>query len=510
MLPVTLLAGSILLAGCAGSGASTSEAGASRATTSERAPTRNDAGPTLQDRPCDPTRAAALPSSVRVECHWLAVPVRRSTGDGRTFRLAVTVVRSPGADPTTVPVVYVSGGPGGPGGAPNDWVGSPTLARRDVVLFDQRGTGQSEPDMDCPEVEAAAAAAFERDDPFAVEVDLRRSAEQACQGRLQGSGIDLGAFSTPETAADVEDLRRALGVERWSLLGVSYGTRVALEVVRRYPGSVAGVVLDSTLGVEATSASLVVEGGDRAVAELVAACSADRSCVATHADLRAEIDALVDRLNASPFRGEVDLGAPFGVRQVTITGRDLMLFIFGALTMTDLIPALPATIRAMGTAPEVVLPKMVAAAIQRNEVFAEGTTMAVSCADRSPLLAADPGVDDAVLADPGNWTSTLLTYSFLWCRGWPSSTVPSAFVEPVTADVPTLVLAGRFDPVTPAPRARSIAQGLGHATFVELPKGGHHLWDASDCTQSIVDAFLSMPAAPVGDGCATAAEPSTP
>ena len=96
-----------------------------------------------------------MAEGVTPECHWLVVPANRETGGDDTYRLAVTVLRSPNPEPAADPLVYLSGGPGYDGGTPSYWSASPFIADRDVIVYDQRGTGASDPDLQCPEMEQA-------------------------------------------------------------------------------------------------------------------------------------------------------------------------------------------------------------------------------------------------------------------------------------------------------------------------------------------------------------------
>jgi pimeloyl-ACP methyl ester carboxylesterase len=116
------------------------------------------------------------------------------------------------------------------------------LAQRDLVLFDQRGTGYSQPRLDCPERSAVTPALL----------DGSLSAEQAqgaiveafrrCRERLLAQGIDLSAYNSAASAADLNDLRLALGYEKLNLYAVSYGTRLALTLMRDYPQAVRSAV----------------------------------------------------------------------------------------------------------------------------------------------------------------------------------------------------------------------------------------------------------------------------
>ena len=108
------------------------------------------------------------------------------------------------------------------------------LENRDLILFDQRGVGYSEPSLDCPEIVEASLANLESnlndDEWLRIDSDAR----QVCHNRLIAEGIDLSAYNSCQCGGDLDDLRRALGYDVWNLLGISYGTRLALTAMRDF------------------------------------------------------------------------------------------------------------------------------------------------------------------------------------------------------------------------------------------------------------------------------------
>src|SRR5439155_13420646 len=148
------------------------------------------------------------------------------------------------------PIVYLDGGPGGQTlrQAKRIFDNFASFAPdRDFVLFDQRGIGYSEPALDCPEHTQFLYDTLDQDDNSIRVVRDYNASIRACHDRLVDQGIDLWAYTTAASAADVNDLRIALGYRTWNLLGASYGTRLGLAVMRSFPQGVRSVVLDSTI-----------------------------------------------------------------------------------------------------------------------------------------------------------------------------------------------------------------------------------------------------------------------
>ena len=181
------------------------------------------------------------------ECGYLTVPENRSAQDGRTIRLAVAAARA--TAPARLPdaIVYLTGGPGNSAlASAAGLVEAGWNAERDLVVLEQRGTLKSEPLLACPELDTYLDGAV-GSPPTSSDVAAQEAeALQACRDRIAAEGWDLAAYNTTENAADVADLRVALGIEEWNVYGVSYGTYVALELLRNQPEGIRAVVLDSS------------------------------------------------------------------------------------------------------------------------------------------------------------------------------------------------------------------------------------------------------------------------
>jgi pimeloyl-ACP methyl ester carboxylesterase len=180
------------------------------------------ASATFNDAPC----AFRVPKGPWVRCGWLSVPENRKRPGGRTIRLHVAIYKSRSQQPAPDPIVWLVGGPGGRAhtlsSALFERVVEPFLGRRDFIVFDVRGTGYSEPALDCPDRSGEPAKWL-----------------PACHERLSAIA-DLSSYNSAAVAADLADLRRALGLKEWNLLGESYGTRLALVAMRDFPEGIRG------------------------------------------------------------------------------------------------------------------------------------------------------------------------------------------------------------------------------------------------------------------------------
>ena len=451
------------------------------------------AQPRLQDRDC----GVLLPSGLEATCYWLIVPEDRARPKVATVKLAVMVVHSRSASPEPDPVVFLSGGPGDPGieGFEN-FVDSPMLENRDLVLFDQRGTGVSEPSLDCPEVADARVADFRHPDAHDVELDRVRDAMRACRERLVDDGVNLDAYDTVANAADVADLRIALQLDEWNLYGISYGTRLALETMRSHPEGIRTAVLDSVYPPGRRGVDVYVTGVDDAFERLVAACNADESCASLQSNLDELIQQVVDRYNRSP----VDLAIADG-EQLVVTGEDIVAGLWDAMYDSEIIPALPSVIQALASGDTSILSVFADEALSDDP--SEGVFVSMECADngatrRDVKLAQDPGRAAVVVryaAEP-------------YCAVWNVDRVAASFRRPVRSRIPTVVFAGSLDPVTPASDSERAANALRSAVYVELAGYGHVVTKVSDCARTMRQEFLDDPDGDLDISCASAPAPA--
>ena len=239
--------------------------------------------------PCPFTPASDQVEGRTVICGAVFVPEDRSRLEGEWLRLAVAVFKSPTA-PTRPPLIFLGGGPGtfvlerfGPGlsGAR----ARDLTAERDFILFDQRGVGFSQPSLYCQELADLKYRTIGSHPTRDQDADDQVAAALACRDRLVASGIDLAAYNTAANADDVNDIRIALGYDDLDVWGLSYGTRLALAVVERFPEAVHSLVLDSALPRSVSQIRDRAANAERAFQVLFAGCAADQGCASVYPDL---------------------------------------------------------------------------------------------------------------------------------------------------------------------------------------------------------------------------------
>lgn len=466
-----------------------------------------DFTPTFDDGACPQN----FPLQLEPRCGTVEVPSDWATGEG-TVTLTVAVFASTAADPAPDPVVYLEGGPGGHAletlTFSTDALLDPLLERSDVVVFDQRGAGLSEPRLSCPEVTEATRELEDIAIVDDVEFDRRYyDALGACRDRLESSGIELADYNSFNNAHDTDAIRRALGYSTWNLFGVSYGTKLGLESMRQHPDGIRAVVLDSVYPPEVDSVAenpgTFIDSYER----VAQACEAEPAC-ADQGDLMERLSVLANDLQATPVPVQVTDLVSGGSDEVQLTGDALVGIVTQALYspswFTDL-PELASDLEAGRTG---VAEQFLSQQRTLERYVSEGMFYAFSCREEisfsDPATVVDPP-DPFGMRDSFDLASNTGTNAFESCAVFDNGQAAPIANEPVVSDIPTLLLAGEFDPVTPVSWAERAADGLSRSHLVVGPNASHGVF-GTDCGMSVVVAFLDEPTTAPDASCLAAEE----
>ncbi|MHB8644318.1 MAG: alpha/beta hydrolase [Thermomicrobiales bacterium] len=443
-----------------------------------------------------------------VRCGFAVVSEEHRNRPGPTIRLPIAVFKSASATPAPDPVVYIEGGPGG---AVQDTLtyllagDLPTLtANRDLIIYDQRGVGFAQPNLACPEVteqeRADVSVALSPDDKANHDI----AAIAACRDRLTTQGINLGAYTSAEGAADLNDIRAVLGYAKLDLLGISYGTRVALTMLRDFPEAVRGAVLDSSVPLQA---NLIEDDGvnfARSFHLFFAACAADPICNTNSPTLQADYLATVAQLNARPITTQVKDDKSGTTLPVVVDGAgltDLIAQIFYDKAATRLIPRLIADVRRGDTT---LLNVVIQAVGITGPDVNIGTYYSILCAEEVPFNNRDRATAIVATLPPDLQPIFALEVRefFAVCAQWPTAPINPVETQPVTSDVPALVLSSDNDPATPPEYGRQVAGTLMKGYLVTFPGIGHSiLGNGGDCGLRIITAFINDPTTQPATDC---------
>ncbi|MBV8928894.1 MAG: alpha/beta fold hydrolase [Mycobacteriaceae bacterium] len=434
-----------------------------------------------------------------VECGYLTVPQNRADPNSRKIKLAVAVRKATSPDPKPDPVVYLAGGPGN---SPflhtfDDW-----QLDRDLILIGQRGTMKDDPFLACPEVDQFRSDAVGIGAQAPAYAQRSGAAVRACRQRVANDVIDVAAYDTAQSAADIADLRTAMGIGQWNIYALSYGTDLALQVLRDHPDGIRSVVLDSVLPPQANP---VESGWDWAAHSFTAifdACAADSACGAAFPDVRAEFIRMVNELSANPVRVTVDAGGK--PTDVVIDGYQLASGVVAAAAKTPgQLARIPAMIHKLAAGDPTDVAQALTMLAPPNTA-SDGLMYTVLCGESvertSPdkVLAAAkqalPDFPDAVLSLPAQMPAV-----FSDCAQWQVPAAPASMSQPVTSDIPTLLVSGSLDSVTPPPLADEGAQTLPNARHLVFPGSGHEVAastaDAANCFIEVMRNFFDDPSA---------------
>ena len=421
----------------------------------------------------------------KVQCAWYEVAENPQAREGK--RIKLFVVRIPAKrhlKHIQDPVLFISGGPGQAASetylfADQMW---PSLAKnRDFYLIDQRGTGFSNP-QHCDEVAGL------QEDSFA-EYDSAAMRELASQCLAQMGG-DLRFYTTDATVKDFESVRAGLGIERWNLLGVSYGTRVATHYMRVAPAGIRSVVLDSVvppgkvLGLEIASRSQDI------LDLLYRRCEEDLKCSEAMPALRSDVEALLATLENAPLLTRVENFSTGEVEEVAFSRNHVVtlirMFLYNPQTLSLLPPMLHEAAVNRNYSP------VVRAARQVSKSLASSTSLGLSnsviCTEEYPYFDRLSAQQESANRN-AYLGMTLIQRMEEMCSLWPKGEIIAQMREPLTSDIPALLLSGEYDPITPPAYAEELLADLGSATHLVLPGQGHFV-SATGCAPELVAKFV--------------------
>ncbi|HEX3086690.1 MAG TPA: alpha/beta fold hydrolase [Pyrinomonadaceae bacterium] len=420
----------------------------------------------------------------KVLCGTFEVFEDRKRKAGRRIALKIVVYPATGRDKAPDPFFYIPGGPGSSATEDAIYVAQQSAKireHRDLVFVDQRGTGGSNP-LSC--------TLFNPDDFQSYLGDYFPLADvRKCREQLEPK-VDLKLYTTSIAMDDLEDVRRALGYQKINISGGSYGTRAAQVFLKQHPSSVRAVILH---GVSLTSQSMprdFPQDAERALNGVLAECAADKACHEAFPNLEAEKKSVLERLLRGPV--EVDLKRGTSTQKVHLSlSRDLaaeairyMLYQPAAAGRIPLLIHLAAQNN--------FVPLVNAAIGYRANIVAGGSNgmyLSVTCAEDLPLIEPGEGERNGLNTFLGDYR---LRQQRAACALWPRGTIPANYTEPTVSSVPTLILTGQWDPVTPPIYGDIAAKYLSQSLHVIVPHGGHGFDGLSgiECIDHLMASFI--------------------
>jgi pimeloyl-ACP methyl ester carboxylesterase len=461
-----------------------------------------------------------------IECGLLQVPENREDPDSRFIELHFIKLNSTWDDEEAEddedgedaglepgrrddPVIYLTGGPGASAEYYVERFKDHGIRKhRDLYILEQRGIANS---GDFCETYFSRNPDVGNVDTFAKSAEASRIAAEDCARNAMAAGVDVGAYNTIENARDVKALRMALGYEKWNVWGISYGTLLGQAYIKEDPEGILAVVLDAIVPLDARAHEVswrVVNWYDRDLEKLDELCQADTGCAKSYPDLGERVRDAARATMDDPIVVDVEDTELYPTGKAYFFSNIAAYLPFMLFYEQSNYAALPAIIHAWADAIESrdeVLFKAIALAPGGDFYgISQGMYDAIMCNDghREAAIAstaadrADFPVLTAAIAVEGDAEASAES-----CVGLGLLPRPQEQYAAVQTDIPTLLIEGDMDPITPPPLAHVIEPGFTNGTYVEFPYAGHGPSRSVECAGDLLNKFYDDPAAEPDLGC---------
>jgi len=407
----------------------------------------------------------------------------RAAGTGRKIPIKVVVVSAKAEKPEPDPFFIFLGGPGQGAATLAGFLIEPfeaILEKRDLVMVDIRGTGASNP-LNCGFNGPEDALQTYLDDMFTEEYVNR------CREDLSQRAI-LALYTTTLAMQDVNDVRIALGYDQINLSGGSYGTRSALEFMRLYPKHVRTAILNGLAPVTVPIPQHFARDAQAALDALINACEADPECTATFPQFSAIVAEALNKFDEGPITQTVQ--NPQTKKPETVVLKRgpfltaLRAMLYNGFRSKD-IPFYVAQAAKGDFEPFILFGAQYTKAL--SEGLSDGFYLSVTCAEDLPFVDMPAARAEA----EGTFLGTYrLDQQTLACENWPRGPIDPEYRQPLKSDIPTLLLSGTVDPVTPPYMGDLVGEGLSKAVHLVFPNAAHGVSVGRECAIRAVVSFV--------------------
>ncbi|MCI0415962.1 alpha/beta fold hydrolase [bacterium] len=418
-------------------------------------------------------------------CGFVDVLENRDLLQGRKIQVYVVVLSALTPEPAPDPLWVIQGGPGQAGTKLADFYATAfaeVRKKRDIVLFDQRGTGKSN-GLKCELADGSNG-------PGGYLVDLLPIEKvKECKSHLEKT-VDLAQYTTLNGMRDLDEIRAQLGYEKINLYGTSYGTAAATVYMQQYSEHVRTAVLKAVAPIQTMRLSVTTAAdSQRALDRVFRDCAADEACNRAFPDLQKEFDSLMERLRKEP--AEVEVMDPQSKKTTTVALRaaDLILTLRAMLHAPDAQAKLPMLIHQAATGN---LAPVTEIAIQLHKSFQEelsfGMFLTIYCTEEIPFVTEEMIRKETANTFHGDyWVRQIMNA----CTMWPKGEVPDRSSKPAVSRAPVLLISGGLDPVTPPKWGEEVAKSLPNSRHFVIPNGGHSFNRMQGCVDVVIADFIA-------------------
>ncbi len=431
-----------------------------------------------------------------ISCYLIPVERNFKNPRGETYSLAVAVAPALNSAPKE-PLLYLHGGPGIATleNMPR-YLKSPTFSQlrenHALIFFDYRGTGFSEPSF-CPMLSLSLRLISNANLGSGELVSKTTSAYIKCKEDSLKLGIQVADFSTLQSAADAEAIRKGLGIKHWNIYAVSHGTTVALNMMRSFPDHIRSVILDSPFPPNAPWMDFI-HPFDSAFKDLQARLNRDSKLSKMFPSIKEDFVKVTNRLRKASSTQPTPKPAGADLKFAFDEG-NFAWAVWRAMLDPKTIPLVPLALREMAEGNDEVFLKWTKLLNNPNSFgkFTMAQSKAILLFESKPrfdeeteeyLLKNFP--DFAGFIEPGLEASLI--------KAFRPDSPPQEYFAPVKSNIPTLIFSGEFDPVCPPSFARTTAKALTNASIIVVPDASHAAIHADDCTRGIGKEFYMNPA----------------
>ncbi|MDQ4087964.1 MAG: alpha/beta hydrolase [Pseudomonadota bacterium] len=431
-----------------------------------------------------------------LRCGVYHVQENRTAPSGRTLPLKVIVLPARSARPLNDPVFYFEGGPGEAATASADYVAGLSIREhRDVVLIDQRGTGEGHR-LDCT-LEGS-------DSDLQGYLNSRVPALQRCARDLSARA-DLTQYVTPIAMEDIDEVRRALGYDSINVYGGSYGSRAAMIYTRMFGAHVRSAYLSGLVPLAARMPLYFAWSAQRAMDKKLEECARDRACASQYPDPLQDLAIVQRNLAERPARVRISHPVTREPVEVLLTGQAFAVGLLRQLYTAEEPATLPALFR---RARQGDFTAFVEGAIERERAqrstTAYGLHRTIVCNEDTSQIRPEQVERETAGTFLG---SSLVREAFEICSAWPRAELPEDYFEPFETAVPALMTSGEYDPVTPPRWGEEARRSFPDSIHIVLRQGHHFDESSSPCLNDIMRQFLATAAIDRVDiGCARRGE----
>lgn len=414
---------------------------------------------------------------------YIEVFENRSLNSGRKIKLYVIVI--PSVNKTThAPLLFVDGGPGlSSTESVYYYAPSTNIYRqdRDIVLIDTRGTGKSNP-LHCPPLQTIDKLQNRFQEMYPVD------SVKKCYQMLSLEN-DLTQYNTTNVVNDFEEVREILGYKKFSLFGLSYGGRLALHYMRLYPQSISSVVLWSPAPTYTRAPLYYAKFAQNTLDLLWEDCKKDASCDEYYPKIKQEFTGLMKRWKRKPIQynytdnngSTQTLNIPWYAFQTKI--RSLMYSPAG-------LRSIPFLVNEVWKGNLDAFINLYANKTREDLTYAEGLYLSITCSEDIPFIREseiEPLTRKTFVGD------YRIRQHLKACENWTQGDISDDFLQPVASSIPTLILSGRLDPVTPTSLAMEISEKLPNSKLIVIPNMAHITFGLSNeiCFDTMVVDFLN-------------------